>query len=217
MTKYYKTTYRYYIILFCNRKKKRALYKSAKRATITEYWLKLKSLTPPPYIKLTSGRKRIKINLELVLIYPKTRWSTKTYVRDTLGRTIEAKINDEKQRIKEIIPYWEEELIYDFQLKKRIRYQEMIEQFLNINEISQLFTLNKNLFVQSENDVKMFGNKNIEDSNRLFDIIKNDLINHKKRNFLFVKDITTYQRIQLYDLLESKGFKRSELVRHYSY
>ena len=154
---------------------------------------------------------------ELALIFPNNRWATNPWVKDSLGRNIEAKIEDNKYRIKEIIPYWVEEQIYDFQGKKRIRYHEMIAQILPIIEIAQIFTLNNKVFVQIENDVKLFGNKNLKDTERLFEIIKSDLLERKRANFLFIKDISTVQRKNLYSLLESKGFKRRELFRHYSY
>jgi hypothetical protein len=93
----------------------------------------------------------------------------------------------------------------------------MVEKIIPITEITQIFTLNKNLFVQVEDDVKMYGNKNLNDADRLFELLKQDLLKRKKTNFMFVKDITTYQRKQLYKLLESKGFNRRELFRHYSY
>ena len=134
-----------------------------------------------------------------------------------MGRNIEIKLNNEKSRIKEIIPYWEEELIYDFDSKKRIRYHQMIKQILSINDIAQIFTLNNKLLVQVEDNIKMYGNKNIDDTARLFDIIREDLNKRKRGNFIFVKDVNRHQRIQLYNLLESKGYKRSVLVRHYSY
>ena len=105
----------------------------------------------------------------------------------------------------------------DYQSKKRIRYHEMLNQILPISEIAQIFTLNNKIFVQIENDVKLFGSKNLKDNERLFEILKDDLINKKRGNFLFVKDIDTHQRKLLYDLLESKGYKRRELFRHYSY
>jgi hypothetical protein len=153
----------------------------------------------------------------MALIFPNTRWSTKTFVKDSLGRLVEAKFEDEKFRIKEIIPYWKEELIYDFQRKERIRYHELLEQILSISEIGQIFTLNNKLFVQNENDILLFGNKNIKDSKRLFELIREDVLKKKKGNFIFVKDVSTAQRKLLYKLLESKGFKKSELFRHYSY
>lgn len=188
-----------------------------KRTTVYEYWREFKTQRKPPYLKLQGGKRKQELLYELVLVFPNNRWATKTYVKDSLGRNIEAKIEDDKFRIKEIIPYWEEELIYDFQIKKRVRYHEMMEKITPINDITQIFTLNNKLFVQVENDVMLFGNKNITDSERLFEIVKEDLLKKKRGNFLFVKDITTHQRKLLYDMLESKGYKRTELFRHYSY
>lgn len=209
--------YKYFIYLYCNRKKQKIIHKSAKRSTILEVWRELKTQKKPPYVKTNSGKKREETNYELALIFPNTRWSTKTYIRDDMGRNLEATIDNDKQRIKEIIPYWVEELIYDFDAKKRIRYHEMIQQFYNVGEIAQVFSLNNKIFLQVDNDVKMFGNKNLEDSNRLFSIIREDLLKKKKTNFIFVKDVTTHQRKLLYNLLVDKGYKRTELFRHYSY
>ncbi len=209
--------YKYFIYLYCNRKKQKVIHKSAKRTTIMEVWRELKTQKKPQYTKTNSGKKRESTNYELALIFPNTRWSTKTYIRDDMGRNLEATIDNEKQRIKEIIPYWMEELIYDFDSKKRIRYHEMIEQFISVKDVAQVFTLNNKVFLQIDNDVKMFGNKNLFDSNRLFEIIREDLLKRKKTNFIFVKDITTHQRKLLYNLLVEKGYKRSELFRHYSY
>ncbi len=134
-----------------------------------------------------------------------------------MGRLIEAKYEDDKFRIKEIIPYWKEELIYDFQKKERIRYHELLEQITSINEIGQIFTLNNKLFVQNDDNILLFGNKNIRDAKRLFELIREDVLKKKKGNFIFIKDVSTAQRKLLYQLLESKGFKKSELFRHYSY
>lgn len=98
-----------------------------------------------------------------------------------------------------------------------MRYHELLEQVLSISEIGQIFTLNNKLFIQNENDILLFGNKNIKDSKRLFELIREDVLKKKKGNFIFVKDVSTAQRKILYKLLESKGFKKSELFRHYSY
>ena len=93
----------------------------------------------------------------------------------------------------------------------------MLEQILPIKDIAQIFLLNNKLFLQIENEVKLFGNKNLKDASRLFELIREDLNKKKRGNFLFVKDVNTVQRKILYNLLESKGFKRRELFRHYSY
>lgn len=208
---------RYQIVLFCNKKKVKLFYECFKKNTVYEKWREFKTERTPPYVKMIGGKRNQELLFELALIFPNNRWAKSVYVKDSLGRNIEAKIDDNKYRIKEIIPYWEEELIYDFQTKKRIRYHVMMEYILQIREIAQIFTLNNKLFIQIENDVKLFGNKNIPDTERLFEIVKNELLKKKRGNFIFVKDINTHQRKLLYALLESKGFKKTELFRHYSY
>lgn len=208
---------KYFVVLFCNKKRVKILYRCMKRTTVYEYWREFKTQKPPRFLKIQGKKRKQELVYELALIFPNNRWATKTFVRDSLGRNMEAKIEDDKFRIKEIIPYWEEELIYDFQKKKRIRYHQFLDQILPITDVAQIFTLNNKLFVQVENDIQLFGNKNITDANRLFELVKEDLLKRKKGNFIFVKDVSTHQRKLLYDLLESKGYKRTELFRHYSY
>ncbi len=208
---------KYFIVLFCNKKKVKILYRCMKKTTVYEYWREFRTERRPPYTKSQGGKRGQDLNFELALVFPNNRWATAVWVKDSLGRNEPALIEEGKMRIKEIIPYWQEELIYDYQTKKRIRYHELINQITPITDVAQIFTLNKNIFVQVENDIKLFGNKNNFDSERLFEIIREDLIKKKKGNFFFVKDITTHQRKLLYDLLESKGFKRKDLFKHYSY
>jgi hypothetical protein len=208
---------KYFIVLFCNKKRIKILYRCQKLTTIHEYWREFKTERKPRFLKIQGGKRKQEQLFELALIFPNSRWVKSTYVKDSLGRLIEAKMEDDKLRIKEIIPYWKEELIYDFQTKKRIRYHEMLASIMEISEIGQIFTLNNKLFVQVEDDIKLYGNKNITDAERLFGLVREDLLKKKKGNFIFVKDVTTAQRKSLYTLLESKGFKRTELFRHYSY
>ncbi len=208
---------KYFIVLFCNKKRVKILYRCQKKNTVYEYWHEYKTEKKPRFTKTQNRKRNVDAIYELALIFPNNRWATKTYVKDSLGRLVEAKYEDDKFRIKEIIPYWKEELIYDFQKKNRVRYHEILEQIISINEVGQIFTLNNKLFVQNDDNILLFGNKNIRDSKRLFELIREDVLKKNKGNFIFVKDVTTAQRKLLYQLLESKGFKRSELFRHYSY
>ena len=215
---------KYFIVLFCNKKKLRVLYKCMTKNTIYDYWHEFKTQEKPPFIKLQGGKRQRELNFELGLIFPNNKWAKPTFIRDEMGRNAEAKLiaveepsMNNKFRIKEIIPYWDEELIYDFESKKRIHYYQMMKIIEQVTEIAQIFTLNNKLFLQIEDNIRMFGNKNIADADRLFEVVKNDLIKRGCGNFIFVKDITTHQRSQLYTMLESKGYKRTELIRHYSY
>ena len=209
--------WKYFVILFCNKKKVRVLHKSMTKNTIYDAWHEFKTEKKPQFVKLQGGKRNKELNYELGLIFPNNRWSKPTYIRDELGRNTEALMENGKMRIKELIPYWDEEKIYDFESKKRIRYHEMMEIILKVDDIGQIFSLNNKIFLQVENDVRMFGNKNIRDADRLFEIIKDDLRKRNRSNFIFVKDITTVQRSSLYKMLEDKGYKRTELFRHYSY
>jgi hypothetical protein len=189
-----------------------------KRTTVYEYWREYRTQVKPRFTKQQTGsRKNKDLIYELALIFPNNRWATSAWVKDSLGRNQEAKIENDKYRIKEIIPYWKEELIYDFDIKKRVRYHQVLDYILTLKDVTQIFTLNKNLFVQIENDIRLFGNKNKKDAERLLELIREDLIDKKRGNFFFVKDITTHQRRLLYKLLESKGFNKNDLFRHYSY
>jgi hypothetical protein len=208
---------KYFIVLFCNKKRIKIFYRCKLRKTIGEYWNIYKTQKKPRFLQQQGGKRNQELVFELGLIYPNNRWATKIFVKDSLGRNIEAKIENDKFRIKEIVPYWKEELIYDFETKKRIRYHHMLEYIISVNEIAQIFTLNNKVFVQIDDKVRMFGNKNLIDSERLFELIKEDVLEKKKGNFMFVKDINTVQRKLLYGLLENMGYKRSELFRHYSY
>ena len=179
----------------------------------------MKTEKKPRFLKEYGGKRNQKLEFELGLIYPDNRWAkTKTVTkRDDFGRLIDVGVDMKGYRLKEMIPYWAEEKIYDHDNKKHIRYHELLEIFEEVTEIAQVFTLNTKLFLQIEDKVRMFGNKNLSDSDRLFDLLREDLLNSKKGNFIFVKDITTQQRKTLYNLLEKKGYKRTELFRHYSY
>jgi hypothetical protein len=208
---------RYFVILFCNKKKLRTLYKSRKKNTIYDAWHEFKTQKKPPFVKVQGGKRKRELKFELGLIFPNNKWAIPTIIRDDLGRNTEAKLVDEKFRIKELIPYWDEEKIYDFESKKRIRYHQMMEIILKVTDVAQIFTLNNKLFLQVEDNIRMFGNKNVADAERLFTIIRDDLTKKGIGNFIFVRDITTHQRSLLYKMLEERGYKKTELFRHYSY
>lgn len=211
---------KYKIILFCNKKRKKLFYQTISLPSIRDMWYELRTEKKPRYTKEYGGKRNQKLNYELALIYPDNRWAKKKTVvkRDEYGRVYEAGVDTKGYRLKEIIPYWQEEKIYDHDNKKHIRYHEFLEIFNDVDEIAQIFTLNTKIFLQIEDNIRMYGNKNLNDSDRLFDLLREDLLKHQKKgNFIFVKDITTNQRKTLYNLLEKKGYKRSDLFRHYSY
>jgi len=208
------------IVLMLNGERKKIVHKCNKRTTVNEHWREYKTQKKPLYCAENRGRARTKLDFEMALVYPVTRWSTNEplYRKNELGQNVKVNImNSDEYRIKEIIPWWEQEKIYDFQQKKHIYFDEMYDIIAKITEPSQIFTLNNKIFVQIDDDVTVYKNKNLNDTSRLFDILQSVLLGKKRRNFMFVRDVTKYQRKILYNLLEPKGFTRNELFRHYSY
>lgn len=209
---------KYFIVLFCDDKRDKILYRSKTKETIIEKWRECKTQKKPKFLKLYDKKRNHQPIYRLALIFPNHVQAKKVYIKDELGRNKEVHLDDDKIRVKEIIPYWKEERIFDHQIKKHIRYHEMMEKyFYDVREISQIFTLNNKLFLQTDNEIKLFGNKNIHDAERLFEIVREDLLSKRRGNFIFVKDVSTAQRKNLYILLEGMGYKRTELFRHYSY
>ena len=216
---------KYSIEIYCEGKRYKRLFSTKIYQQLWDKWYEYSTIKKPKFVKEYYGRagdygnRGQKVKFELLLIYPISKRTNPKpiYQRDNLGRLYEVKLKDERFYIKKIIPYWVEETVFDYENRKKLHYDSLIEKIINIKGIGQIFTLNNKFFVQIDDEIKVFGLKNTDDSNRLFQIIREDLINQGIGNFIFVPDISTQQRKTLYNLLEKKGFKRSELFRHYSY
>jgi len=215
--KKYRSTYRYFIYLFCNGKKQRLFYRSARKPTILNAWEELRTQKPPRFLKTNTGKKRTQTHFELGLLFPKRLNNKRIYKKDELGRNVEVVFDDEKLSLRELIPYWCEEFIYDYDYKMRIRYDHLLKLLLDTSEICQIFKLNNKIILQIDDNFRLFSCKNVPDAERLFELLREDILEKKRGNFIFIKDIVTQQRNALYKLLEEKGYKHSELLKHYSY
>ena len=212
----FKNKKKYIIVLFRNKKVVRVYRNTVRKGDVNDLWHELITEKRPVFTRQETNRGKLR-TYELALIYPADKRAKPTYTRDTLGRTIEVQNESPKHRIKEIVPYWVEEKIYDYETKTHIRYHEFIELFTPVTDIAQIFKLNSKIVLQIDDNFRMFGNKNKFDCNRLFDILREDLLQKNCGNFMFVKDVTTVQRMGIYKMMEEKGFNRKILYRHYSY
>ena len=143
---------KYKIILFCNQKRKKLIYQTISLPAIRDLWYELKTEKKPRYVKEFGGKRNLSLSYELALIYPDNRWAkSKTITkRDEIGRLINVSASEKGYRMKELIPYWEEEKVYDHDNKKRIRYHELLKIFDKVDEIAQIFTLNNKSGIKSK-------------------------------------------------------------------
>ena len=210
----------YSIVLFSNKKRIRKIVSTQTKDQIYEHWERLKNAEIPPFLKEIGFKRKLKTPriYELGLIFPKKTTTTKQYIKDSLGRTLETKLNNNNYYIKRVIPYWDEETIFNYDTRKKMYYNELIELIKPITDITQIFSLKIKIFVQVEDDIKFtFSLKSTYDCQRLFDILRSDILQLGLGNFIFVKDVNTTQRLQLYDMLVKKGFNRQNLIKTYSY
>jgi ribosomal protein S17 len=58
---------KYFIILFCNKKRIKILHRYMKRSTILEYWHQCKTQKKPDFVKIQGGKRNQEQVFELAL------------------------------------------------------------------------------------------------------------------------------------------------------
>ena len=81
----------------------------------------------------------------------------------------------------------------------------------------QVYSLNNKIVIQNNDLFNLFSLKTVSESSRFLSCIKKYFTTQGKFNFLISRDLSTVQRKELYNLLESKGFSRKLLYKHYTY
>jgi hypothetical protein len=179
---------KYLIVIYKNKKEYKVLHKKSFPKTILRIWDDEIRFIKPRFC-IEYGKRGSDIKFELALLYPKDKTTQVIYTKDYLGRNKEIELLSEKYKIKKIINYYVEQKIYDINEKKYIRYCDLLNELKNFNELTQLFTLNNKLIILNENYVKMFNNICKKSCDKLFTLLKEDLINYGISNILFVREI----------------------------
>ena len=139
------------------------------------------------------------------------------YVKDSVGRTREITLSESEYRFIKMLPYWKEEKIYDHNLKSKITFLSLMENYLQDEDFKQVFTLNNKVIIQKDDVFNVFSLKTVSDALRLLTVIELEFLNNGRYDCLFVTDNSTVQRKQLYNLLENVGYGRDFLRKQYTY
>ena len=205
---------KYKIILFKNGKRVKCFFSSNSYKSILRKYSNIINEKKPKFVIEYLSRKKVRFELGVVTT---ESIDDSIFVKDDLGRTKEITMNNTVYNIVKLLPYWKEELVYDHTSKCKITYLEFLSQYLNYKDFKQVFTLNNKLIVQNEDDFSLFSLKTVSDALRFIDIIEFELMDAGRMDCLFVRDTSTVQRKQLYDLLERKGYDRGFLRKQYTY
>lgn len=205
---------KYKIILFKNGKRIKCFFSSNSYKSILRKYSNIINEKKPKFIIEYLSRKKIRFEVGVVTT---ESVSDSIFVKDDLGRTKEIAMGNALYNIVKLLPYWKEELIYDHTTKSKIPYLDFLSTYLNYKDFKQVFTLNNKLIVQNDEEFNLFSLKTVSDALRLIDLIEFELMDAGRMDCLFVRDTSTVQRKQLYDLLERNGYDRNFLRKQYTY
>jgi hypothetical protein len=205
----------YLVVLFKNKKRKRIIKKFVTLSRAKKLYNQLINESKEVIFEvLVENGKECKF--ELGLIENKTNQSAPVYMTDDFGRTVKVKLEDDGMSLLEIIPYREEELIYDVQTKKKITSQELVKKYFKTDGLKMLSVLNNKAILQKDEEIYLFSLKNESECSRFVDSLSTHFFKTKRGDCLFIKDYSSAQRKYLYELLESNGFDKKVLYRKFT-
>ena len=205
----------YIIVLFKNKKKKRIIKKFVTLSRAKTYFKQL-SMDSNDVIFEVLVENGKECNFELGLIEMATNQSSPVYMTDDYGRSVKVKLEEDNMSMLEIIPYKEEELIYDVKRKTKITSQEFIKRYLKSDTLKMVSVLNNKVILQKDEEIDLFSLKNESECSRFVECLSKYFFKIKRGDCLFIQDSSSPQRKYLYSLLESNGFDKKVLYRKFT-
>ena len=205
---------KYKIILLKNGSPQKTLFSSNVKRTTYNKFQKFINSKKPLFNRKYVKRKFCQFELG---IFSKENNNVSVYKKDELGRNVLVEYLVPNYYLVDLSDYWVEEFVFDHDLSSRIPIDELITRYLPKKNFKQVFSLNNKLVIQDGDKFNIFSLKTVSDCTRLLEIIKSLFITTGRLDCLFVRDTSTVQRKQLYDLLENYGFDRKFLYKQYTY
>lgn len=202
----------YIIVLFKNKKKRKIIKRYTTEKKAIEYFNNLvedqKKIIFPKLIENAE-----ETSYTLGLLTNTTNVQKSLFIKDDIGRNVPATIENSPYIFLNIVPFNQEEKIYDWQTKNKITFDEFLKKYCTNNELKNIFTLNNKICVQKDNELYAFSLKDKNESIRFLDTLRDYFFSNGRLDGLFVKDISTPQRKWIYSVLTEKGFDKKRLYR----
>jgi hypothetical protein len=138
------------------------------------------------------------------------------YYTDEYGRNIKVSLVDEDFTLLRLVPYKEDEKIFDLKQNKKIEYSEFYTKYLRGDEIKMIFSLNNKVVIQKDEDFKVFSLKNEIEAERLVDTISQYAFKNKLKNLIVVPCSSKAQKKYLIGILNDNGFDKKILYRKFT-
>ncbi len=158
---------------------------------------------------------RTKSYFELSILQTSSKKKNPYYIKDEYGRQIKVEFDDSSYHVIKMEKFYEEEKFLDKINNKKITIYDFINNYLKPKKgLKMISKLNNKVILQVDNSVDLFVFKDYNDSDRFIDVLFNYLKSKKIKDCMLVKDYSTAQRIDLYNILEKLGISRKFLYRH---
>jgi len=202
----------YIIVLFKNKKKRKIIKRYSTEKNAIKFFNRLveqqKEIIFPKLIENAEES-----DYTLGLLTNTTNVQKSIFIKDDVGRNIPANIENSNYVFIDIVKYYHEEKIFDWQSQKKIDFGEFIKLYCDNGELKNIFTLNNKVCVQRDEDLYAFSLKDKNESIRFLNTIQDYFLNANRFDAIFVKDISTAQRKWIYNVLTEKGFDKKRLYR----
>jgi hypothetical protein len=153
---------------------------------------------------------------EIGLVEKSSTQLVPVYITDEMGRNVKVKLENDGMTLIEISIYKMEEELYDLQETRKIGTKELIKKYLKSDGVKMISSLNNKIIIQNDDEVYLFSTKNSSESERFLNCLSNHFYSIKRKDCLFVKDISVAQKKYLYSFLKSKGFDKKILYRKFT-
>lgn len=204
----------YVIVLFKNKIKKRIIKKFVTLEKAYSFFQNIIKSNDNVIFekKIENGQD---CNFEVGLLKKGKNESEQIYKTDELGRNLKIRVEDEMSFI-QLESYKIDEKIFDLQKDKRIKITELIESYLNNNNIKMFSNLNNKIILQIEESVYIFSTKDEFESIRFLDSLSNYFYKTKRNDCIFVKTISSAQKKYLMKFLKEKNIEEKILYRKFT-
>jgi hypothetical protein len=206
---------KYNIIIFKNKKKKKILKEYETLVNAKSYYEKIlaKSKEILFDIKFENG---LNVSYELALVETDSFQKDPIYSTDEFGRNFKVVFEDKTLNVISVSQFKKEEKIFDIQDNKRITIDQFIKKYLKLKDVKIVSLINNKIIVQVNEKFNLFTLKSEEDSMRFINCVSKIFFTEKRKDCMFVTDVSSPQKKYLLSLLESEGFDKKILYRQYT-
>lgn len=202
----------YLIVLFKNRVRKKIINKFSTSKRANEFYKDLLEKNQEVLFD-TQTQNGNKVVYEVALLERKGNQLFPIYTKDEMGRNVKLDFDNEDYNILKISSFRVADKIKDYQTGNKISTDTFINKYLSKEGIKLVSKLNNKIIVQNDEVFNLFVLKSESDAKRFIDRLSERFLSLRRGDCMFVIDSTREQKKYLYNLLESRGYKKDFLYR----